>query len=191
MVIGTPLRCCTSAARPVAASHATKGLGPPLQSAHPVWLVQVLNCCSLCQELGVAENLKVHLWVAVGAQHLHRTSSQQGSVLPDAGRPSCASHDTSLHQHGFIESAVATEAVLSPHLADSLCSLDRHSGLLNHNLEGLALAGVGNQTCSRLPVAEVSSLASTDTRCLGGGVDTDKDDVSCTTKNTGSTKLGQ
>ena len=65
------------------------------------------------------------------------------------------------------------------YLANGLCRLDWHSGLLNHHLEGLALAGVGNEAGCRLPVAQVRCLAGTDARCLGGSVDTHKDDVSC------------
>lgn len=49
-----------------------KAASPGAGETHPVGLVQVTDCCALSQELGVAQDLKVAFWVAVGAQNLCR-----------------------------------------------------------------------------------------------------------------------
>lgn len=49
-------------------------------AAYPVRLGEVINSCALCKELRVAQNLKVHLWVAICTQDLHNNVARRHKV---------------------------------------------------------------------------------------------------------------
>lgn len=121
--------------------------------SHPVRLFEVCNGSTLSKELRVAQNLKVHLRVcAIPPQHLRCSFvSCQNSI------------DVSCMLQG------SSRQWLVAHFLNGFGRFDWHRGLLNYDFGGLRYTG--NHAGCLLPIGQISCLASSHARGLGGSVD--------------------